>query len=211
MFRNVAVLVFSLLSGASIAQMMGGPMSTTQYFPLVDGARYDYMYTSGPWSTSTVVMHSGQTWAGVSGLTAMHTAYVCNVGVACAPDATDFYRMDSDGMRYFGGTGANAAGTQFSMMSYTNPEWVLKNPVTPGYMMGGPRRWLPQHGNVADRRHGHGQHDGWVELHEQLPSHGAGDGDYPCWAPSPTLSTSMSNVVRAMSAMSGTRLAWASS
>jgi len=138
MFRNVAVLVFSLLSGASIAQMMGGPIFTTQYFPLVDGARYDYMYISGPWSTSTAVMHAGQTWAGVSGLTAMHMTYVCNVGVACAPDATDFYRMDPDGMRYFGGTGANAAGTQFSMMSYTNPEWLLKNPVTPGYMMGGP-------------------------------------------------------------------------
>jgi hypothetical protein len=45
--------------------------------------------------------------------------------------------MDPDGMRYFGGTGANAAGTQFSMMSYTSPEWLLKNPVTPGTMMGG--------------------------------------------------------------------------
>jgi hypothetical protein len=118
--------------------MMGGPMSTSQYFPLVDGARYDYVYTSGPWATSTAVMRSGQTWAGVAGLTAMHTTYVCNVGVACAPDATDFYRMDPDGMRYFGGTGANAAGTQFSMMTYTSPEWLLKNPITPGNMMGGP-------------------------------------------------------------------------
>jgi len=35
----------------------------------------------------------------------------------CAPDATDFFRMDPDGMRYFCGTGSNAAGTQFSMMT----------------------------------------------------------------------------------------------
>jgi hypothetical protein len=118
--------------------MMGSPMSTAQYFPLVDGARYDYMYTGGPWATSTAVIRSGQTWGGASGLTAMHTTYVCNVGATCAPDATDFYRMDPDGMRYFGGTGANAAGTQFSMMTYSSPEWLLKNPVTPGTMMGGP-------------------------------------------------------------------------
>ena len=137
MFRNLVALLLSLISGASGAQMMGGQIATTVYFPLVDGARYDYMYTSGPWSTSTAVMHAGQTWAGTSGLTAMHTTYTCVVGVACAPDATDFYRMDPDGMRYFGGTGANASGSQYSMMSYTNPEWLLKNPVTPGTMMGG--------------------------------------------------------------------------
>jgi hypothetical protein len=45
--------------------------------------------------------------------------------------------MDPDGMHYFGGTGANAAGNQFSIMTYTSPEWLLKNPVTPGIMMGG--------------------------------------------------------------------------
>ena len=138
MLRNSAVLLLTLVAGASYAQMMGGPMSTAPYFPLVDGARYDYMYTSGPWATSTAVMHTGQTWAGVSGLTAMHTTYTCNAAVTCAPDATDFFRMDPDGMHYFGGAGANAAGTQFSMMTYTNPEWLLKNPVTPGTMMGGP-------------------------------------------------------------------------
>ena len=82
-------------------------------------------------------MHSGQTWAGVSGLTAVHTTYTCVVGVSCAPDSTDFFRMDPDGMHYFGGTGANAPGTQFSMMTYTSPEWLLKNTVTPGNMMGG--------------------------------------------------------------------------
>ena len=70
------------------------------------------MYTSGPWATSTAIMHAGQTWAGVSGLTAMHTNYVC-CGANCAPDATDFYRMDPDGMRYFGGTGANSRGPSF--------------------------------------------------------------------------------------------------
>ena len=138
MLKIFAASLLALVSGTSFGQMMGGPMSTSQYFPLVDGARYDYMYTTGPWATSTVVMRSGQTWAGVSGLTAMHTTYVCNPDVTCAPDATDFFRMDPDGMRYFGGTGANAAGNQFSMMTYSNPEWLLKNPVTPGTMMGGP-------------------------------------------------------------------------
>jgi len=137
MSRLLSVCLLATVSGASLGQMMAGPVSTAQYFPLVDGARYDYMYTGGPWATSTSVMRSGQTWAGESGLTAMHTTYVCNAGGACAPDATDFYRMDPDGLRYFGGTGANAAGTRFSMMSYTNPEWLLKNPVTPGTMMGG--------------------------------------------------------------------------
>ena len=88
MLRVLAASLLAIVSGASFGQMMGGAMSTSQYFPLVDGARYDYMYTSGPWATSTAVMHSGQTWAGVAGLTAMHTTYVCNAGVTCAPDAT---------------------------------------------------------------------------------------------------------------------------
>ena len=138
MLRPLLFALFSLASGAGFAQMMGGAISTGQYFPLVDGARYDYMHTGGPWATSTVTMHSGQTWSGFSGLTAMHTTFTCSAGYTCAPDATDYYRMDPDGMRYFGGTGANAAGTQFSMMTYTSPEWLLKNPVTPGTMMGGP-------------------------------------------------------------------------
>ena len=59
-----SALLLAAISGASLGQMMGGPMSTSQYFPLVDGARYDYMYTSGPWATSTATMHAGQTWAG---------------------------------------------------------------------------------------------------------------------------------------------------
>jgi hypothetical protein len=136
--KTSVLLFLTLIAGTAFGQMMGGSIATTQYFPLVDGARYDYMYASGPWSTSTAVMHAGQTWAGVSGLTAMHMTYTCVAGVSCAPDATDFFRMDPDGMHYFGGTGANAPGTQFFMMTYTSPEWLLKNPVTPGTMMGGP-------------------------------------------------------------------------
>jgi hypothetical protein len=52
----------------------------------------------------------------------------------CAQDATDFYRMDPDGMHYFGGDGDTAAADHF-MMTYTSPEWMLKNPVLPGTMM----------------------------------------------------------------------------
>ncbi len=37
--RSVVVSLLALVSGSGVAQMMGGPMSTTQYFPLVDGAR----------------------------------------------------------------------------------------------------------------------------------------------------------------------------
>jgi hypothetical protein len=138
MLRIVAWVLAAIVSGGAAGQMMGGQMSTSQYFPLVDGARYDYVHSGGPWSASTSIMRAGQTWAGASGLTAMHTTFVCRVGVACAPDATDFYRMDPDGMHYFGGTGANASGTQFSMMSYSSPEWLLKDPALPGTMMSGP-------------------------------------------------------------------------
>ena len=49
--KRMALAAFiAMASTAATAQMvMGGAISTTQYFPLVDGARYDYMYTSGPW------------------------------------------------------------------------------------------------------------------------------------------------------------------
>jgi hypothetical protein len=117
--------------------MMGGPLSTANYFPMVDGARYEYMHTGGAWATSTMVMHGGQVWAGQDGLYAMHFTYTCNVGAACAPDATDFFGMGPDGVHYYGGTGANAMGTQYSMMSFASPEWILKNPVYPGTMMNG--------------------------------------------------------------------------
>jgi len=131
------VLTASLLPAAALAQMMGGPLSTTGYFPMADGARYDYVHTGGAWATSTMVVHGGQTWAGQSGLYAMHFTYTCNAGATCAPDATDFYGMGPDGVHYYGGTGADPAGVRFSMMSLTNPEWVLRNPAFPGTMMNG--------------------------------------------------------------------------
>jgi hypothetical protein len=50
MLRMLAGVLVTLASGAGFAQMMGGQMSTSQYFPLVDGARYDYVFLSGsPW------------------------------------------------------------------------------------------------------------------------------------------------------------------
>jgi hypothetical protein len=137
MRRTAAALLAATLSFAASAQMMGDAIATSSYFPLVDGARYDYRHSGGPWSASTMTVHAGQTWAGVSGLAAMHTTYTCNIGATCAPDATDFYRMGSDGMHYYGGTGANATGTRFSMMSLVDPEWLLKSPVVPGSMMSG--------------------------------------------------------------------------
>jgi hypothetical protein len=137
MSRTILTILTAIATGTSFAQMMGGSISTSNYFPLVDGARYDYVYTSGPWSSSTATMHGGQTWAGATGLTARHTTYTCNPSVTCQPDATDFFRMDSDGMHYFGGTGSDPTGMQYSMMSYMSPEWPLKNPVTPGTMMPG--------------------------------------------------------------------------
>ena len=38
-------------------------------------------------------------------------------------------------MHYFGGDGNTPAGDHF-MMTYSSPEWMLKNPVSPGTMMG---------------------------------------------------------------------------
>lgn len=140
MKRFALATVVALASSCTLAGMMGGsgtPISTIAHFPLVDGARYEYAFTRGPWSSAIGEMHSGQTWAGVSGLTAMHMSYTCAAGVRCAPDATDFYRMDPDGMRYFGGTGADPDGYHFAMMAYASPEWLIQNPVTPGTMMGG--------------------------------------------------------------------------
>jgi hypothetical protein len=137
MMRIAAWILTAIISGSAFGQMMGGPMATSQYFPLIDGARYDYIHSGGVWLTSTTVMRGGQTWAGASGLTALHTTFVCRVDAACAPYATDFYRMDPDGMHYFGGTGADSSGSRFSMMTFTTPEWLLKNPVMPGSMMGG--------------------------------------------------------------------------
>lgn len=61
--------------------------------------------------------------------------FTCRPATPCADDATDFYRMDPDGMHYFGGDGNTPAGDHF-MMTYSSPEWMLKNPVSPGTMMG---------------------------------------------------------------------------
>jgi hypothetical protein len=85
--------------------------------------------------TATAVMHAGQTWGGTSQLTSVHMTFACKPATPCADDATDFYRMDPDGMHYFGGDGNTPADDHF-MMTYTSPEWMLKNPVTPGTMMG---------------------------------------------------------------------------
>jgi hypothetical protein len=134
-FRMLPATLFALASSASFGQMGGGPMSTTQYFPLVDGARYEYVFVNGPRTTATAVMHGGQAWGGVTNLTSVHMTFVCKPATTCADDATDFYRMDPDGMHYYGGDGNTPADDHF-MMTYSSPEWMLKNPVLPGTMMG---------------------------------------------------------------------------
>ncbi|HQR10932.1 MAG TPA: hypothetical protein PLW68_06330 [Casimicrobiaceae bacterium] len=135
MFRLPILILIAMASGTGLGQMMSGPMSTAQYFPLVDGARYDYKFMSGPRASASAVMHVNQTWGGNSQLTGRHMTAVCRTAVQCEEDATDFYRMDADGMRYFGGDGTTPDDVHF-MMTYANPEWVLKNPVSPGTMMG---------------------------------------------------------------------------
>ena len=112
------------------------PMTTANYFPLVDGARYDYVFINGPHTTATAVVHTGQNWAGIGGLTSMHMTLVCQQGVSCNQDSVDFYRMDLDGMHYFGGNAATPDNTTHYMMRLTSPEWLLRNPVSPGMMMG---------------------------------------------------------------------------
>lgn len=138
--RMLVATLATVASAASIAQMMGGPISTAQYFPLVDGARFDYVFVNGPRMTASAVMHAGQTWGGTSQLTSVHMTFACRPATPCADDATDFYRMDPDGMRYFGGDGNTAADGHF-MMTYSSPEWMLKNPVLPGTMMGSGSYW----------------------------------------------------------------------
>jgi len=114
---------------------MHGPMMSTQYFPLIDGARYEYVFASGPRLTATAVMHTGQTWAGATQLTGLHMTAVCKPATPCVEDTTDFFRMDADGMRYFGGDGRTAAHVNY-MTTLMGPEWLLKSPVSPGTMMG---------------------------------------------------------------------------
>lgn len=107
MLKMLAAMLVTFASGASFAQMMGSPISTTQYFPLVDGARYDYVFVSGSRMTATAVMHADQTWGGVSGLTGVR----------------------SHDVHLHAGDGDTPAGDHF-MMTYSSPEWMLKNPVS---------------------------------------------------------------------------------
>lgn len=139
MKRILATAAAMLAASPAIGQMMmGGTISTTSHFPFVDGARYEYVHEGGPWASSVVVVRANQSWAGVQGLYAMHTTFTCAAGVACAPDATDFYGMGPGGVHWYGGTGADATGTRFSMMALSNPEWILANPVGLGARMPGP-------------------------------------------------------------------------
>jgi hypothetical protein len=131
--------LFAFATTVSSAQMMGGPggpMSTDAYFPLVDGVRYEYMFLRGANSTATAVMHTGQAWAGMTGLTALHMHLECADDAPCTRDREDFYAMGSDGVRWYGGSSSTPEGAH-SMTSLTSPEWLIKNPVTPGTMMGG--------------------------------------------------------------------------
>ena len=117
------------------AGAMHSPMMSTPYFPLIDGARYEYVFTSGPRASAVAVMHTGQTWAGATQLTSFHMTATCRSGMPCVQDTTDFFRMDSDGMRYFGGDGRTADHVNY-MTTLMDPEWLIKNPVSPGMMMG---------------------------------------------------------------------------
>ena len=117
------------------AAAMHTPMASSQYFPLVDGARYEYIFASGPRVSATAVMHTGQTWAGSTQLTSFHMTAICQPATPCVEDTTDFFRMDVDGMHYFGGDGRTATHVNY-MTTLMSPEWLLKNPVAPGTMMG---------------------------------------------------------------------------
>lgn len=44
--------------------------------------------------------------------------------------------MGSDGVHWYGGSSSTPEGAHY-MMSLTSPEWLIKNPVTPGTMMNG--------------------------------------------------------------------------
>jgi hypothetical protein len=56
---TLAAFLAALSSAAAAA-----PMSTADYFPLVDGTRYEYVFTSGPHASATAVMHADQAWGG---------------------------------------------------------------------------------------------------------------------------------------------------
>jgi hypothetical protein len=139
MQKLALAIFFAFAATVSSAQMMGGPgspMSTAAYFPLVDGARYEYRFLRGAQTTATAAMHTGQTWAGMTGLTALHMNLECTDGSPCTVDRVDFYAMGDDGVRWYGGSSSTPAGAHY-MTSLANPEWLIKNPVTPGTMMSG--------------------------------------------------------------------------
>jgi hypothetical protein len=130
-------LLTMMLAGVSTlaTAAMPGSMMTANYFPLTDGTRYEYVFVNGPHTTGTAVMHAGQTWAGVGGLMGVHLSLVCRDAVPCTMDMNDFYQMDADGVHWFGGSSQAPDGSHY-MMSLANPDWVLKNPVSPGTTMG---------------------------------------------------------------------------
>lgn len=133
MNRLLVLAALWILSATASAM---GPMTTVDYFPLVDGARYEYAFLAGARASASAVMHSGQAWAGASGLTSMHLRFVCRPDVVCNQDSVQFYRMDNDGVHHFGGNTATPDGTVHYMTAFAVPDWMLKSPVTPGAMMG---------------------------------------------------------------------------
>lgn len=135
MTKTLSALLCAMLALPAMGQMMSGPMMTTRFFPLVDGARYDYLFVRGPHLAATAVMHGGQHWAGASGLTGVHMTFTCRDDTPCDFDRTDFYGMGPDGMHHFGGSAQAPDGTHY-MASLSTPGWMLKNPVMPGTMMG---------------------------------------------------------------------------
>lgn len=75
---NRALLAAVLASLSTVVTAaMPAPVVTANYFPLVDGAKFDYTFVRGPHATATAVMHSGRQWAGATGLTGVHMSQVC--------------------------------------------------------------------------------------------------------------------------------------
>ena len=123
MHHLVLATLFALVATVASAQRMGGstsPMSTSDCFPLIDGARYEYAFIKGPRATATAVMHGGQTWAGVGNVTGVHMRSVCQDGTPCVVDQDDFYASGPDGVRWHGGRSSTVDGPHF-MTSLTHP------------------------------------------------------------------------------------------
>jgi len=105
----------------------GWNMSTAQYFPLVDGARYEYMFVSGPRTTATAV----DAWRPVVGRRDeshhVHMTFACKPAIPCADDATDStgwtrrHALLRRRRQHF-------LPTDHVHDDYYGPEWMLKNP-----------------------------------------------------------------------------------